>query len=388
MAAEMTVGGELVAAVTVAQVLVLLASIAGTALAVSEAGVHLVVEELGREAGRGRCRRFEVLQTRYRGSTVGGGSVTTGRSRDGEGPMGEDLRPSPAGGGCGGGVDVDDLPRGRGHGLVVGEAHVVDPGKRRRGPQAVLAAEDRGVHNDATGKLEGVAANPLLDNSPCAAVGEAVAGEGDRAGHEAERRLHPTLAGASIVTRLRGASHDPTDRDVSSPPCDGSQSRRDNGATIPGPLMQTASDCSVCAVALVSGEERFIEEWIAYHRLIGVDHFILYDNNPRLPLRALLAVRELRDRDRLAGRSDRQVARSESSAQDVRTCTRAAWPRLEWVTFIDIDEFIVLRGTATCGAFLSRLGDFGSVRLNWHVFGHNGITRTRWTRSVVADADG
>src|SRR5262245_25609317 len=49
-----------------------------------------------------------------------------------------------------------------------------------------------------------------------------------------------------------------------------------------------SSASSVCVVAILKDEDPFVEEWVAYHRLIGVDHFYLYDNDPRQPLRERL----------------------------------------------------------------------------------------------------
>ena len=34
---------------------------------------------------------------------------------------------------------------------------------------------------------------------------------------------------------------------------------------------------TVCA--LIPGESRFLSEWLVYHRLLGVDHFALYDTS-------------------------------------------------------------------------------------------------------------
>ncbi len=137
--------------------------------------------------------------------------------------------------------------------------------------------------------------------------------------------------------------------------------------------MTTKTDCSVCAISIVKGEDRFIEEWLVYHRLIGVDHFLLYDNDPKLPLRALLSASEsfvtVLDwpGDPTAGWPGRNL--------QIRTYTHALAGQAasyKWVTFLDIDEFIVLRKHEGLPTFLSSFENFGSVRLNWHVFGHNG----------------
>lgn len=41
------------------------------------------------------------------------------------------------------------------------------------------------------------------------------------------------------------------------------------------PIQQKKYKLSVCA--LIKNEERYLREWIEYHRMVGVDHFYLYD---------------------------------------------------------------------------------------------------------------
>ncbi len=137
--------------------------------------------------------------------------------------------------------------------------------------------------------------------------------------------------------------------------------------------MTTKTDCSVCAVAIVKGEDRFIEEWLVYHRLLGVNHFFLYDNDAKLPLRSLLRAYESFvtvidwPADPTAGWPGRNL--------QIKTYMHALARKAAshtWVTFLDPDEFIVLRKHDTLPIFLSSFDNVGSVRLNWHVFGHNG----------------
>lgn len=137
--------------------------------------------------------------------------------------------------------------------------------------------------------------------------------------------------------------------------------------------VETKADSSVCAVAIAKGEERFIEEWLVYHRLLGVDRFFLYDNDPALPLRPLLAAHA--DYATVIDWPGDPTAGWPGRNLQVKTYTEALARRVgahAWVTFLDPDEFIVLREHDTLPAFLASLGNVGSVRLNWHVFGHNG----------------
>ncbi|MBP1774057.1 MAG: hypothetical protein H6Q86_63 [candidate division NC10 bacterium] len=137
--------------------------------------------------------------------------------------------------------------------------------------------------------------------------------------------------------------------------------------------MDMQSPPSICAVAIVKGDERFIEEWIVYHRFIGVDRFMIYDNSPELPLRALLSpYRHFVTVIEWPGDPTATWPGRNLQTKTYTHALAAAMSQHDWVTFIDVDEFIVLRQHENLAAFLSTFEDFGSVRLNWHVFGHNG----------------
>jgi len=126
----------------------------------------------------------------------------------------------------------------------------------------------------------------------------------------------------------------------------------------------------ICVVAILKAEEPFVDEWIAYHRLIGVDHFLLYDNDPNLPLQRLLegyadyvtVIDWPGEREDLPGRN-KQTKAYEDALRRLRH---------KWVAFIDGDEFIVLRKHAGLPQFLDEFDEVGAVSLTWHLFGPNG----------------
>lgn len=133
----------------------------------------------------------------------------------------------------------------------------------------------------------------------------------------------------------------------------------------------------ICVVAIVKNEEPFLDEWLIYHRLIGVDHFFIYDDDPELPLKnffkphsSYLTIVDWYGKDKdLPGRNNQ---------------TKAYWHAVEnyitdyeWVAFIDGDEFIVLPAwDDQIYKFLDEFEDAGAISLNWHVFGHNGHYET------------
>jgi hypothetical protein len=100
-----------------------------------------------------------------------------------------------------------------------------------------------------------------------------------------------------------------------------------------------------------------------------VDHFFLYDDDPALPLSAFLAPHaEYVSVIKWFGktfRENRQLAAFQHARE------RGA-SNFRWVGFIDVDEFILLRRHASLPEFLAEFDQYGSVRISYHLFGHNG----------------
>ncbi len=128
-------------------------------------------------------------------------------------------------------------------------------------------------------------------------------------------------------------------------------------------------------VGCMKDEAPYILEWIAYHRMIGVDNFIIYtngctDGTPELLQRLQdLGIVQHRDNNEWKGNSPQQHALNQSLKEDL---IRNA----EWVIHIDVDEFINVRvGNGTLDDFFSRVPDATNVAMTWRLFGHNGVTR-------------
>ena len=129
---------------------------------------------------------------------------------------------------------------------------------------------------------------------------------------------------------------------------------------------------NVCLVAILKEEEPFLDEWILYHKMIGIDHFFLYDDDPAFPLTQFLkphseyvTIINWHNQDKLI---EGKLNQTKAYAHAVINFAL----NFKWVTFIDADEFIVLRQHESISDFLSEFEDYNAVSLNWHVFGHNG----------------
>jgi hypothetical protein len=128
----------------------------------------------------------------------------------------------------------------------------------------------------------------------------------------------------------------------------------------------------VCIVAILRDENRFLHEWLAYHRLLGVDHFFLYDDDPDLPVRDFVkAHAEYVTVIDWFGKSTTLPGRSQQTKAYTDSLSRIT-SGYRWVAFIDVDEFIVLGKHKSLKTFLREFGPFGAVSLHWHLFGHNG----------------
>src|SRR6185437_11020500 len=112
---------------------------------------------------------------------------------------------------------------------------------------------------------------------------------------------------------------------------------------------------TVCLAAILKDEDPFVEEWVAYHRLLGVDHFYLYDNDPRQPLSEILALHRdyVTVRDWLIDHADPRYPGRNKQLKAYIHCLEHDAANYEWVTFLDCDEFIVLEEHLDLKAFLN-----------------------------------
>ncbi len=103
---------------------------------------------------------------------------------------------------------------------------------------------------------------------------------------------------------------------------------------------------SICAI--FKNEKRYLKEWIEYHRLVGVDHFYLYDNNsvdrPNTVLQPYIKagiVTLIAWPDALQKNNDEIWALStQVSAYENATKFRAL-NQTKWLVIIDIDEYLL-----------------------------------------------
>lgn len=140
---------------------------------------------------------------------------------------------------------------------------------------------------------------------------------------------------------------------------------------LPVPVVRTQSCVDICFASVIKNEADYLPEWIAFHALLGVSHFYLYDNGSTDDLNAAIEASgfancvtvlpwgTLHDRTQF-------VAHNHAIAtfgKDFR-----------WMGFFDVDEFVFpVDANINLVAALSQFKDQPVVGLPWHMFGTSGF---------------
>jgi hypothetical protein len=130
----------------------------------------------------------------------------------------------------------------------------------------------------------------------------------------------------------------------------------------------------ICAIVL--HELLYIDEWIQYHKLLGFDGVLIYDNSDNYELENLPEkYPNFVNVTHFPGHLQQNAAYGHCAY------TGKAFQHYEgkenWAAFIDIDEFIVLKNYTTIRDLLDDYNcianDVGCIGLNWRFFGssHN-----------------
>ncbi|MDP5217562.1 glycosyltransferase family 2 protein [Ruegeria sp. 2205SS24-7] len=124
-------------------------------------------------------------------------------------------------------------------------------------------------------------------------------------------------------------------------------------------------------VTTMKNEGPFILEWIAYHRAIGIDDFLVYSNDCTDGTDTLLDV--LQEKGILQHRDNpyRSTTMKPQHAALAAADSEPVIAQAEWVVCMDVDEFINIKcGDGTLGALLEALGDVNLIAMTWRLFGN------------------
>ena len=208
---------------------------------------------------------------------------------------------------------------------------------------------------------------PRIERVTEAAKREALAAEAGRK-TELTEAAKAVMSDAAILhfDRLKRSRFAPHDRI--------GQRITDKPAFEPAPTRKPAPGTSGrIIVGCMKNEAPYIVEWVAYHRAIGFDNFIIYSNNSEdgtgaiLDRLAAMGVLEHRKNDNWRGKSPQQHALNQSLKEPLVQ-------RATWIAHIDVDEFINIQtGNGTLDALFEATQGATNIAMTWRLFGHNGV---------------
>lgn len=136
----------------------------------------------------------------------------------------------------------------------------------------------------------------------------------------------------------------------------------------------------IAACLIVKNEAFDIAEWIAYHSVIGIDTFLIYDNaswdGTPAALRAAAAVLDVRV---IHWPHVTQYAQIEAYDHAIRTFGR----EFDWIAVLDSDEFLVTHAPHTLRSLCAST-PAAAIGISWAIFGSN--NHVAMPRSTVIEA--
>jgi hypothetical protein len=133
------------------------------------------------------------------------------------------------------------------------------------------------------------------------------------------------------------------------------------------------ADAYLTVGAIFRDEAAYLAEWIAFHRLVGVDHFVLYDNGsvdrPESVLEPFMAEGWITLVPWPIPFHERAAPRAYAD------CLDRVRGRSRWLTCLDIDEFLFTPTHPALPPVLREYEFAPGVVVRWQVYGSSGQAR-------------
>jgi hypothetical protein len=113
-------------------------------------------------------------------------------------------------------------------------------------------------------------------------------------------------------------------------------------------------------------DERYLEEFIVYYRILGVEHFYIYDNESSYSIKERLNKSYFRDFCTIINFSGKV-----QQLNSYHDCLKNYGHETEWLIFVDGDEYILPKkeNHFSLRDFLNEYEDAHAVGINWVIFG-------------------
>jgi hypothetical protein len=127
----------------------------------------------------------------------------------------------------------------------------------------------------------------------------------------------------------------------------------------------------VALVCIAKMEDFYIKEWVLYHKKLGFDDIIIYENDWICNL----------EHDFIKKIKYDGIARQISAYNDF---IKKYKTKYDWVAFFDVDEFLVLKKHQNIKDFINEFNNPYGIGINWVFFGACGrLTRSENSNSLI-----
>lgn len=138
---------------------------------------------------------------------------------------------------------------------------------------------------------------------------------------------------------------------------------------------------SVCA--MFQNEAPYFREWLEFHKLMGVEHFYLYNNlSSDNYLQVLMPYIEKNEVEII----DWPFYEKDWIGVQCRAyndCLKRAYGVAQWVAFLDLDEFLFSPQHENLIDFLKNYEQFGGVCANWQLYGTSDIKQIPQNKLMI-----
>ncbi|MBO4230718.1 MAG: glycosyltransferase family 92 protein, partial [Bacteroidales bacterium] len=127
-------------------------------------------------------------------------------------------------------------------------------------------------------------------------------------------------------------------------------------------------------------EAPYLQEWLEYHLMVGVDHFYMYDNNSSDGYENVIESYLNEGLITLI-----KWPKEHAQVEGYEDCIRRFQTESDWIGFIDVDEFLVPVAEESLVTFLDRFSNRSAVLVYWRFFGSGGMIQRDTKRLVTED---
>lgn len=141
----------------------------------------------------------------------------------------------------------------------------------------------------------------------------------------------------------------------------------------------------VAICCIIKNENNYLKEWISWHKNLGVDNILLWDNNDTNGENPNSVIKDYIDSKYVIYHNYRGNNEFNRQALVYKKTYDLYKDNYDWIGFFDIDEFVVLKTYSDIKGYLSqdKFKDFEQILLKWRIFGDNGYLESNNNFDVV-----